>query len=153
MWNLKKKISKIQNFQTSPVQKFGPNWPFTTFHGNYLQHTTVCKISSNIPLFWNSSLLCKSSFKHSSLVNSSSMQHNTRAHQARVLCKYKTWAYCSFFLLWYLLGYFFFFTPNFIWVPPIYTTNELLGFPKYFLLYYSINHRYFISHYLNRFMI
>ena len=43
----------------------------------------------------------------------------------------------------------FFFTPNFISVPPIYTTNELLGFSKYFLLYYSINHKYFISHYLN----
>ena len=53
-------------------------------------------------------------------------------------------------LMHYLvLGYFFFFTPNFISVPPIYTTNELLGFPKYFLLYYSINHKYFISHYLN----
>ena len=46
-----------------------------------------------------------------------------------------------------VLGYFFFFffIPNFIWVPPIYTTNELLGFLKYFLLYYSINHKYFIS--------
>ena len=52
-----------------------------------------------------------------------------------------------------LLGYFFFFTSNFIWVPPIYTTNELLGFSKYFLLYYSINHKYFISHYLNWVMI
>ena len=51
--------------------------------------------------------------------------------------------------LWRVLGYFFFFTPNFIWVPPIYTTNKLLGFSKYFLLYYSINHKYFISHYLN----
>ena len=47
----------------------------------------------------------------------------------------------------------FFLTSNFIWVPPIYTTNELLGFPKYFLLYYSINHKYFISHYLNWVMI
>ena len=43
---------------------------------------------------------------------------------------------------------FFFFTPNFISVPPIYTTNELLGFPKYFLLYYYVNYKYFISHYL-----
>ena len=32
-----------------------------------------------------------------SLVNSSSMQHNTRTYQAWVLCKYKTRAYCSFF--------------------------------------------------------
>ena len=55
---------------------------------------------------------------------------------------------CLLLTNWYVLGYFFF-TPNFIWVPIIYTTNELLGFLKFFLLYYSINYKYFISHHLN----
>ena len=33
------------------------------------------------------------------------------------------------------------------------TTNKLLGFLKYFLLYYYVNHKCFISHYLNWVMI
>ena len=38
---------------------------------------------------------------NSSLVNSSSMQHNTRTYHTRVLCKYKTRAYCSFLFFFY----------------------------------------------------
>ena len=44
-------------------------------------------------------------------------------------------------------------TRELVLVPPIYITNKLLGFPKCFLLYYSVNHKYFISHYLNWVMI
>ena len=33
------------------------------------------------------------------------------------------------------------------------TTNKLLSFPKYFLLYYYVNHKCFISHNLNWVMI
>ena len=33
------------------------------------------------------------------------------------------------------------------------TINKLLSFPKYFLLYYYVNHKCFISHYLNWVMI
>ena len=54
-----------------------------------------------------------------------------------------------------MLGYFFF-TPKF-YLGTTYlfsnTTNKLLGFSKYFLLYYYVNHKCFISHYLNWVMI
>ena len=89
------------------------------------------------------------------IINNNNNNNNNKNNNENTIVKAKICHSSNYFhlinLYFYLnkwnyivLGYFFF-TPNFIWVPPIYTTNELLGFLKYFLLYYSINHKYFIS--------
>ena len=62
-----------------------------------------------------------------------------------------------FVVAWLVLGYFFFFFTSKFYLVTTYlfsnTTNKLLGFLKYFLLYYYVNHTCFISYYLNWIMI
>ena len=90
----------------------GPKWPNITFFGNFQQKNTVSEINDKVPLFLELEFLISSVKKimwYSSLVNSSTMQHNTRVYQARVPFKKKKnytvlqfgkLEYCVIFFFW-----------------------------------------------------
>ena len=71
-------FTSIKCFIRLPQLKKRPKWPNTILGRNISRSNTVCEIIKSLPLFWNSSLLCNSSFMKNSMTNLKTIFQRTR---------------------------------------------------------------------------